>query len=166
MSGQGRTLHSHAFNYGHPGSSGQQQVTAFEGADDNDWWRVKGPDGQSEDFQQGQPIANGDVVRLQHAATARNLHSHAGFPSPVTGQQEVTCFGENGIGDGNDNWRVETGGGAWQGNRRIKLIHVPTDCALHSHSGHSHAQWTRGQQEVTCYQWRDDNDWWLLLEVA
>lgn len=30
-------LHSHAINYGHPNSSGQQQVTAFGGADDNDF---------------------------------------------------------------------------------------------------------------------------------
>jgi hypothetical protein len=32
----GRTLHSHYLNYGHDGSSGQQQVIAFKGADDND----------------------------------------------------------------------------------------------------------------------------------
>jgi len=30
-------LHSHAINYGHPGSSGQQQVTSFVGRDDNDF---------------------------------------------------------------------------------------------------------------------------------
>jgi hypothetical protein len=162
----GRTLHSHALNYGHPGTSGQQQVTAFEGADDNDLWRAKGSDGQPEDFQGGQPIQNGDVVRLEHVLTRRNLHSHGGIPSPVTGQQEVTCFGENGIGDSNDNWRVEVeGGGVWTAGKRLRLIHVNTDHALHSHAGWSHPEWTAGQQEVTCFEGRDGNDWWSLLEL-
>ena len=58
------------------------------------------------------------------------------------------------------------GGGEWKAGKRVRLIHVPTDHALHSHGGWSHPEWTMGQQEVTCYQWRDDNDWWLLLEVA
>ena len=162
----GRTLHSHALNYGHPHTSGQQQVTAFEGADDNDLWRVNGPDGQAEDYRAGQPVRHGDIVRLQHALTGKNLHSHGGFPSPVTGQQEVTCFGENGIGDGNDNWRVEVeGGGTWDAGKRMRLIHVNTDHALHSHEGFSHPEWTTGQQEVTCFGEKDDNDWWLLLEI-
>src|SRR6266545_741422 len=86
-----RILHSHAFNYGHNGSSGQQQVTAFEGYDDNDLWRVKEPHGQPEDHKLGQPVAHADLIRLEHTSTNRNLHSHAGFPSPVTRQQEVTC---------------------------------------------------------------------------
>jgi hypothetical protein len=162
----GRTLHSHAHNYGHPGTSGQQQVTAFEGADDNDLWRIKGPHGQPEGYRQGQPVRHGEVVRLEHVLTRRNLHSHAGIPSPCTGQQEVTCFGSNGIGDGNDNWRVEIdGGGAWAAGGRLRLVHVPTNQALHSHLGWSHPQWTMGQQEVTGFGGRDGNDWWLLLEI-
>ena len=36
----GRRLHSHGARY--PGGSKQQQVTAFGGADDNDWWLVRG----------------------------------------------------------------------------------------------------------------------------
>jgi hypothetical protein len=148
----GRTLQSHALNYGHSGSSGQQQVTAFEGADDNDLWRPKGPHGQPENYKAGQPIRHGDVIRLQHVLTGRNLHSHSEHPSPVTKQQEVTCFGSNGIGDGNDNWRVEVeGGGEWVADRRVRLIHQATNHALHSHLGHSHLQWTAGQQEVTAF---------------
>jgi LysM repeat protein len=160
----GRTLHSHPHNYGHQGTSGQQQVTAFGGADDNDFWRVKGADGQPEDSRAGQPVQDGDIVRLEHVLTRRNLHSHGGIPSPVTGQQEVTCFGENGIGDGNDNWRVEIeGGGTWDAGKRMRLIHVGTDHALHSHEGFSHSDWTMGQQEVTGFLQRDDNDWWSLF---
>jgi len=94
----GRTLHSHALNYGHAGSSGQQQVTCFEGADDNDLWRIKAAHGQPDDAKAGQAVRNGDIVRLEHVLTRRNLHSHSGHPSPVTGQQEVTCFGSGGTG--------------------------------------------------------------------
>ena len=82
-----KVLHSHALAYGHPGSSRQQQVTAFAWLDDNDWWRVKGPDGQPDGFRSGETVQHGAVFRLEHIATRRNLHSHAGFPSPVTGQQ-------------------------------------------------------------------------------
>ncbi|WP_327358315.1 C1 family peptidase [Streptomyces sp. NBC_01304] len=158
-------LHSHPHPYGHPGSSGQQQVTCYDGADDNDLWIVKGPDGAPPDHRVGQQVAHGDLVRLEHAATRRNLHSHAGIPSPVTGQQEVTCFGEAGQGDGNDTWRVEIeGGGTWQAGRQMRLIHVPTEHALHSHQGYSHPDWTMGQQEVTCFGERDANDLWFASD--
>lgn len=161
-----RTLHSHPYNYGHPGTSGQQQVTAFEGADDNDFWIIKGNHGQPEDYRVGQPVRNGDIIRLEHLLTRRNLHSHGGFPSPVTEQQETTCFGENGVGDENDNWQVEVeGGGIWGTSQRLRLIHVNTNYALHSHQGFSHPEWTMGQQEVTCFPGRDDNDWWNLFEI-
>ena len=161
-----RTLHSHPLNYGHPRTSGQQQVTAYEGADDNDLWIVYGAHGQPDNHRVGQPVQNGDIIRLQHVLTGRNLHSHGGIPSPVTGQQEVTCFGDNGFGDDNDNWRVEIErGGAWDTNRRMRLIHVNTNHALHSHFGFSHPNWTASQQEVTGFPARDDNDWWSLFEI-
>jgi hypothetical protein len=160
----GSTLHSHGWNYEHPGTSGQQQVTAWDWHDDNDWFRVKGPHGQPENYRVGEPVQNGHIIRLEHVQTRKHLHSHSGFPSPVTHQQEVTCFGNAGIGDGNDNWRVELEVSPWDVNRRLKLIHVPTNYALHSHRGYSHPTWTRGQQEVTCFGSRDANDWWLLLE--
>lgn len=157
------TLHSHAINYGHPGTSGQQQVTAFPGYDDNDLWRVLGPAG---DPRSGQPVQHGQVLRLEHVLTQRNLHSHPGIPSPVTGQQEVTCFGSNGTSDSNDHWRIEIeGGGNWEFGKRARLIHINTNRALHSHAGFSHPQWTMGQQEVTGFPARDDNDWWSLFEV-
>jgi len=159
-------LHSHPHNYGHPGSSGQQQVTAYGGADDNDFWLLKGPHGSPNLYRMGQPIIHGDFIRLEHMTTKRNLHSHADIPSPVTGQQEVTCFGENGIGDENDNWQVEVeGGGSWTFGKHVRLIHAPTGHSLHSHAGFSHPQWTMGQQEVTCYSGSDENDWWYLGEV-
>lgn len=157
-------LHSHPFYYGHPGSSGQQQVTAFAGADGNDYWKVM--TGHGAPMRRG-VVKDGDVIRLMHVATGRNLHSHGGFPSPVTGQQEVTCFGSSGVGDGNDDWRVEVeGGGQWLSGSRVRLVHVATAAALHSHYGFSHPAWTRGQQEVTGFSARDDNDWWLVESIT
>jgi hypothetical protein len=161
-----RMLHSHPINYGHPGTSGQQQVTAYEWLDDNDFWRVKGPYGQPDNFRTDQLVQHGDIIRLQHVLTGRNLHSHSGIPSPITHQQEVTCYGEGGNGDTNDNWRVEVeGGGAWDSGKRVQLIHTNTNHSLHSHYGQTSASYTADQQEVTCYENRDINDWWLLFEM-
>jgi len=43
--------------------------------------------------------------------TKKNLHSHSGVQSPATNQQEVTCYGEFGVGDKNDFWKLEIAGG-------------------------------------------------------
>jgi dolichyl-phosphate-mannose--protein O-mannosyl transferase len=138
-------------------------VTAFSGYDDNDLWRVLGPVGQP---RSGQTVQHGDTLRLEHVLTGPMLHSHPGFPSPVTGQQEVTCFNTSTVGDSNDNWRIEIeGGGDWELGKRVKLTHCNTNVALHSQPGYSHPQWTMGQQEVTGYAGRDDNDWWSLYEI-
>jgi len=39
--------------------------------------------------------------------TGRNLHSHSNFDSPVSRRQEVSAFGDNGEGDGGDNFIIE-----------------------------------------------------------
>jgi endonuclease/exonuclease/phosphatase family metal-dependent hydrolase len=161
----GGHLHSHPYNYGHVGSSGQQQVTAFLGSDDNDLWRIKPRHGSREGAGAG-PVSHGDVIRLEHIPTRRNLHSHLGYPSPVTGQQEVTSFGTNGQGDGNDDWRVEVKNDDYLSlGGMVKFVHGATNVALHSHYGFNHPQWTQGQQEVTGFRGRDDNDWWYVSEV-
>lgn len=155
-------LHSHRIINTHPYSSGQQQVTAYSGHDSNDYWLIKGQHGLSPDKKDRQVVRDGDVIRLEHVPTKRNLHSHSNIPSPLAGQQEVTAFGENGEGDVNDNWQVEVNGkGIWYEKKRIRLIHLETHHALHSHAGHSHGQFTEGQQEVTCFYGRDHNDFWV-----
>lgn len=156
-------LHSHGINYSHPRSSQQQQITAYAGHDSNDYWLVKAQHGLSSDKKIGQAVRHGDILRLEHVATKKNLHSHIGAPSPLTGQQEVTAFGDDGVGDANDNWRVEVDGkGTWFEKRKIRLIHLDTNNALHSHAGYSHPDFTAGQQEVTCFAGRDTNDFWII----
>ena len=105
-------LHSHAIQWAT--GSGQQSVTAHGGAADIDnMWLVKEADPSKTKVAciTGTPIKCGDVVRLQHVTTSSNLHSHL-FRSPLSGQQEVSCFGTSdqkmGLSDGDtgDNWIV------------------------------------------------------------
>eukprot|EP00931_Biecheleriopsis_adriatica_P041642 TRINITY_DN23782_c0_g1_i1.p1 TRINITY_DN23782_c0_g1~~TRINITY_DN23782_c0_g1_i1.p1 ORF type:complete len:726 (-),score=113.49 TRINITY_DN23782_c0_g1_i1:54-2231(-) len=146
-------LHSHPHNY--PAGSRQQQVTCFSGDDDNNAWLVKAAHGEW--CTRGRSVGNGDVIRLQHVVTGKNLHSH-GIPSPVTGQQEVCGFGDDGAGDGNDNWRVELEGD------KFRLIHVLTNHALHSHRIALPAE-CFNQQEVTSNKGRDNNDFWCVDQI-
>jgi hypothetical protein len=160
----GGTLRSHPFVFGNLGASGQATVTCFAGPDKDDLWRVKGPHGQPPDVAK-QVVVDGEVVRFEHVASRKNLHSQTGFSAPVSAQQEVCCFGEFGIGDAGDDWRVEVeGGGPWDGSRRVRLVHLATGQPLHAHQGFEHAQWTLGQQEVTCFSEGNDNDWWLASD--
>merc|ERR1712147_80580 len=109
----GKRLHSHDINY-ELVSDGpcQQEVTAFEGRDDNDWWIVEdviGDDCCCLDEIQGDLVSEGDVITLRHQTTNQRLHSHI-FTYPYEPyQQMVTCFGEKfncEEGATNDNWRV------------------------------------------------------------
>jgi dolichyl-phosphate-mannose--protein O-mannosyl transferase len=78
----------------------------------------------------------------------------------------VTAYGTNGIGDDNDNWQVQLSDGhRWRNGVQLRLTHVNTRKALHSHGGVSHPEYTAGQQEVTCFGGRDDNDYWEAVRV-
>jgi dolichyl-phosphate-mannose--protein O-mannosyl transferase len=158
----GCALHAHNTEYSHPGSSKQHQVTASGGQDSNDYWVVRAQQGMGDETRRGRRVRNGDIIRLTHQNTRRNLHSHAGVSSPVSGQQEVTAFGGDGVGDTNDNWRFDIpGGGTWTEDVPVRLIHVLSGAALHSHRGIEHPLYTSGQQEVTGFTQRDENDLWI-----
>jgi len=155
------SLHSHNRKYNHPGSSLQQQVTGFTGSNDDDFWIVKGPHNFPEQYKHGDPVKHGETIRLEHMTTRRNLHSHGNTPSPVSGQQEVTAFGDDGIGDTNDNWKIDIeNGGDWLPGVRVRLIHQNTGAALHSHAGYNMSEVGYHQQEVTCFGGRNADDWW------
>lgn len=139
-------LHSHQVSYG--SGSGQQSVTGIDSRDDpSSFWIVRGAHEQR--CLQGEPIKDGAVIRLQHAVTRLNLHSH-GHASPLSKQQEVSCFGPDGDGDESDNWVVETGGDPiWLRSKAVYLRHQVTGMYLHSHDvKYKHP--IAGQQEVTC----------------
>ena len=71
------------------------------------------------------PIKCGSTLRLQHLATKRNLHSHY-FQSPISHNQEVSAFGENGQGDEGDHWSVVCATKFWERKDKIKFKHSAT----------------------------------------
>lgn len=76
----------------------------------------------------GTEVKCGDTIRLQHLSTGRNLHSHL-FRAPLTGNQEVSGFGDNGEGDTGDNWVVVCDSSStkwWQRGKPISLKHADT----------------------------------------
>uniref|UniRef100_A0A8C0GLR0 Stromal cell derived factor 2 n=1 Tax=Chelonoidis abingdonii TaxID=106734 RepID=A0A8C0GLR0_CHEAB len=102
-------LHSHDVRYG--SGSGQQSVTGVSAVDDsNSYWRVRGK--TSMVCERGTPVQCGQSIRLTHINTGRNLHSHH-FTSPLSGNQEVSAFGEDGEGDYLDDWTVLCSGTYW-----------------------------------------------------
>lgn len=147
----------------HFSASDQQQVSTVSNVTTSTTWVVKGPHKQGEryNFTPKMIIRNGDIIRLEHYNTQKNLHSHTGHRSAATKQQEVTCYGQDGVGDGNDDWRVEVIGGdqVWAISSTVRLIHVNTKCALHSHNHNL----DKNNNEVTCYQKRDANDMWVVV---
>lgn len=83
---------------------------------------------------QGTPIKKGQEVRLQHIQTRRWLHSHL-FSSPLSNNQEVSCFGDDANTDSGDVWVVEWDGGkaAWQRDAPVRLVHKDTGAFLSNH---------------------------------
>ncbi|KAJ8934639.1 hypothetical protein NQ314_013238 [Rhamnusium bicolor] len=119
-------LHSHDVKYGT--GSGQQSVTATEVQEDiNSHWLVKAATGKT--CVRGEPIKCGSIIRLEHVETKKNLHSHH-FQSPLSGNQEISCYGDNGEGDTGDHWTVICSGDNWQRDDSIMLKHVDTQMYL------------------------------------
>ncbi|WP_421735115.1 MIR domain-containing protein [Cellulomonas sp.] len=155
----GLTLHSHDHPYTHRDTDGLQQVTCFGGSDDNDRWLLVGTAGTPA----GTPLRDGSVLRLRHVSTGRWLRSAHGIPSPLTHQQEVSAIDTP---DDSADWRVEViDDRPWTAGARVRIVHVATGAALHSHRA-SDPRLTAGQQEVTGYPERDVNDWWTVLELS
>ncbi|XP_059614786.1 stromal cell-derived factor 2 [Phlebotomus argentipes] len=149
-------LHSHDVKYGT--GSGQQSVTATEIQEDaNSHWIIKAKTGKMCD--RGTPVSCGDIIRLQHMTTKKNLHSHH-FGSPLSGNQEVSCYGDdNGEGDTGDHWEVICSGDHWHRDSAVKLKHVDTNMYL-AVSGRTFGRPINGQMEVMAMtQPRGEGDW-------
>ncbi|CAB3369674.1 Hypothetical predicted protein [Cloeon dipterum] len=137
-------LHSHDVKYG--SGSGQQSVTGTEIQEDvNSHWVIKSATGKF--CKRGEPIACGAVIRLEHLATKKNLHSHH-FPSPLSGNQEISAYGDNaGEGDTGDHWTVVCKGDSWLRDDSVLLKHIDTDMFL-SVTGRTYGRPINGQLEV------------------
>ena len=156
-------LHSHEITYG--SGSGQQSVTGFPKPNDsNSYWTVEAKHGER--CVLGVPLQNGHRFRLMHANTRKWLHSHL-HQSPITGNQEVSCFGEGPKGDeGNvdDDWILETSNPkGWVRDEKIRLRHASTGKYLHSHK-QKYGRPIAGQFEVCAVQGKDSNNLWFAAE--
>jgi dolichyl-phosphate-mannose--protein O-mannosyl transferase len=100
-------LHSHDISYG--SGSAQQSVTTIKSdGDPGSLWIFKEAEGEAP-CRSGAPLLCGSTVRLEHMGTHKNLHSHE-FQSPLSGNNEVSCYGDKGYGDHFDNWVLECKG--------------------------------------------------------
>ncbi|XP_037954211.1 protein O-mannosyl-transferase 2-like [Teleopsis dalmanni] len=148
----GGYLHSHFHLYPKGVGARQQQITTYTHKDDNNKWLLKPYN--KETVTDLKLLKNGDQIRLEHVATKRNLHSHA-EPAPVTKKHiQVTGYGDNGVGDANDIWRVVIVGGKVNNTvktvtTKVMFIHVLQNCALTA-SGKQLPKWGFEQQEVSC----------------
>ncbi|KAB0389925.1 hypothetical protein E2I00_018449, partial [Balaenoptera physalus] len=137
--------------------SARMAVTTYLHKDYNNLWIIKKHNTNSDPLDPSLPVEfvrHGDVIRLEHKETSRNLHSHY-HEAPLTRKHyQVTGYGINGTGDSNDFWRIEVVNRKF-GNRikvlrsRIRLIHLVTGCVLGS-SGKVLPKWGWEQLEVTC----------------
>ncbi|XP_006819012.1 protein O-mannosyl-transferase 2-like, partial [Saccoglossus kowalevskii] len=140
-------------------------ITAYTHKDDNNKWLIKKFD--SDEDNSVDLVKNGDLIRLEHLQTRRNLHSHK-EPAPITKKHyQVTGYGENGLGDANDIWKIEIIDGPDKTHiktvrTKMRLIHFITGCALHSHSK-TLPKWGWEQLEVSCNPYvREKNNLWNI----
>ncbi|KAM9004383.1 stromal cell-derived factor 2 isoform X1 [Sarcophilus harrisii] len=171
-------LHSHDVHYGSgepmgrglekerrkkslPGGSGQQSVTGISDVDDsNSYWRIRGK--TSTVCERGTPVRCGQAIRLTHVNTGRNLHSHH-FSSPLSGNQEVSAFGEEGEGDYLDDWTVLCSGSHWVRDDEVRFKHASTDVLL-SVTGEQYGRPISGQKEVHGMTQQNQNNYWRAME--
>jgi len=158
---RGVRLHSHEVKYG--GGSGQQSVTGVSNGDDvNSYWIIRNGSNKPQ-CKRGEEIKCGDVIRLQHFTTKRNLHSHS-FTAPMTGShQEVSAFGEEGNGDEGDNWVVVCSSDVWYKTSPVRLRHVVTSKYL-TVPGATFGRPIAGQYEITAHGGIGDSSLWKPVE--
>ncbi|KAL1968763.1 hypothetical protein VTN77DRAFT_1589 [Rasamsonia byssochlamydoides] len=153
----GGLLHSHVQTY--PEGSTQQQVTCYHHKDANNDWFVY-PNRNEPEFDPDGPlkfVGHGDVIRLIHAQTGRNLHSHT-IAAPITkADYEVSCYGNTTIGDDKDHWTIEVVSDAASKDRSrvrtlttaFRLRHTTLGCYLRAGNVNL-PQWGFKQIETTC----------------
>lgn len=114
----------------------------------------------------------GEKIRLQHVTTGKNLHSHL-FKSPLSGNQEVSGYGDNGFGDTGDNWEVVCSSKAenWNRGEVVQFKHVDTGKWLYTHESYQFNQQNcghqcpiMGQTEVSCSAKKDSRSLWYTTQ--
>ncbi|XP_054011086.1 protein O-mannosyl-transferase 2 isoform X1 [Hylaeus anthracinus] len=162
----GGYLHSHWHLYPEGIGARQQQITTYSHKDDNNLWLVKKSD--IDDIpSEPQLVRHGDLIRLEHVVTHRNLHSHKEFAPISKKHYQVTGYGESGTGDANDIWQVlivngKDGDVIETVTSKLKFVHYLHHCVL-TCSGKTLPKWAYSQQEVSCNpNMRDKNALWNI----
>ncbi|KAJ9578981.1 hypothetical protein L9F63_024911, partial [Diploptera punctata] len=161
----GGYLHSHWHLYPEGVGARQQQVTTYTHKDDNNLFLIKKYNSESSEDDEVEIVKNGDLVRLEHVTTRRNIHSHKEMAPISKKHYQVTGYGENGTGDANDVWKVVIVAGkdnevVTTVSSKLKFIHYLQHCVLTS-SGKQLPKWAYEQQEVSCNSnMRDKNALW------
>ncbi|KAN0110285.1 glycosyltransferase family 39 protein [Hyaloscypha variabilis] len=153
----GGLLHSHVQTY--PEGSTQQQITCYHHKDaNNEWWFY--PNRNQAEYDPEAPpkfVGDGDVLRLIHSQTGRNLHSHE-VAAPITkADREVSCYGNTTVGDEKDHWTIEVVKDVASSDRTkirtlttaFRLKHTLLGCYLRAGNVNL-PQWGFKQIEVTC----------------
>lgn len=154
-------LHSHEVQYGT--GSQQQSVTMVKALDDsNSLWTVVGD--LDKGCVRGNKIEAGKVIRLQHAATKRWLHTHKEFQSPLSNNQEVSAFGGKDESNTADHWKVEPEGKFWEREKTVRLKHIDTGMYLHATGTHQFNRPIEGQREVCATAKASNLNKWVATE--
>jgi len=157
----GVLLHSHQHLYPKEHPPEQQQITGYSHKDPNNDWLVKKPSNHKLDPNAPlEYVRDGDIIRLEHVMTTRNLHSHNEKAPLTKNLMQVTGYGDKGHGDSNDDWKIvatsEVGEDSKISSVRttFKLIHANTGCAL-GETTQSLPKWGWDQREMACYPDKD-----------
>lgn len=159
-------LHSHEIPYG--SGSGQQSVTAHPSSTDpNSLFIVKEGHGKKP-CKIGDIFSDGDLIRLEHSATHRNVHSH-NHRSPLSQAQEVSAYSPsgNGNGDSGDTWRIRTSPGGndeWFRDAPVLFEHVDTGKYLSASTKHKYNNPIPGQLEVSCIDRQSKDTSWFAQQ--
>jgi len=102
-------------------------VTTQSGQSDHgSYWLVK--EGSNSPLcEAATAIKCNSIVRLEHVNTGKNLHSHH-FKAPLSGNQEVSGYGDAGNGDTGDNWEIlcDAGEQYWRRGNIVQFKHQDT----------------------------------------
>ncbi|CAK1549544.1 unnamed protein product [Leptosia nina] len=161
----GGYLHSHQHLYPQGVGARQQQITTYTHKDENNKWIIKPYDRES--VSGVVLVRSGDLVRLTHIPTGRNLHSHREKAPQTTKFMQVTGYGEDGIGDANDVWKIIVSNGKDDDEiltvrSKLVFVHYLQSCVLTTTSKQL-PKWGFEQQEVACNpNLRDPNALWNI----
>ncbi|MFC1854401.1 hypothetical protein ACFLY6_00830 [Candidatus Dependentiae bacterium] len=145
----------------------------------NSWWIIKGPHRKGDPWncEIGKPVKNGDIIRLEHEKTKKNLRCLRGKKAEkaktVWGKRaddgreyKVALAGEKGIGKSDDNWIInfEKDADALYNAASFYLTNRNTGFSLRSHN--ELLSKSPNKQRVTGFQKKKPSCKWFVNGVS